>query len=92
MTDRDPLVPALTRLLVDIVRWLDDCDDDEVNPDSAVKMMETIGWALLQLPSDQRRRFLQVITDLAEAEQEPAVRDFLKSFPLDIGMIEDEES
>ncbi|MER7680820.1 hypothetical protein [Streptomyces sp. NPDC096934] len=92
MTDRDPLVPALTRLLVDIVRWLDGCDDEEVNPDSAVKMMEAIGWALLQLPSDQRERFRQVIADLVEVEQDPAVRDFLKSFPFDIGMVEDEES
>ncbi|MET8407019.1 hypothetical protein ABZV34_02705 [Streptomyces sp. NPDC005195] len=92
MTDKDPLVPTLTRLLVDVVWWLDSCDDEEVNPDSAVKMMETIGWVLLQLPSDQRTRLLQVIADMAAAEQDPEARDFLKSFPYDIGMVEDEES
>ncbi|MES9521332.1 hypothetical protein [Streptomyces capoamus] len=92
MTDTDPLVPALTGLLVDIVWWLDSCGDEEVDPDSAVKMMESVGWMLLQLPSDERERLLQVLADLAEAEQDPARREFLESFPVAIGMVEDAES
>ncbi|MEV8548756.1 hypothetical protein AB0L04_02780 [Streptomyces glaucescens] len=40
MANRDPLVPALTGLLVDVVWWLESCGDEEVDPDSAVKMME----------------------------------------------------
>lgn len=88
MTDRDPLVPALTGLLVDFVWWLDSCGDEEVDPDSAVKVMESVGWVLLQLPSDQRERLLQVLADLAEAEQDPARREFLESFPDAIGMVE----
>lgn len=92
MTDTDPLVPALTGLLVDIVWWLESCGDEEVDPDSAVKMMESVGWVLLQLPSDQRERFLKVLADLAEAEQDPARRDFLESFPDSIGVIDDQES
>ncbi|WP_318201405.1 hypothetical protein [Streptomyces sp. SCL15-4] len=92
MTDTDPLVPALTGLLVDIVWWLESCGDEEVDPDSAVKMMESVGWVLLQLPSDQRERFLKVLADLAEAEQDPARREFLESFPDAIGGIDDQES
>ncbi|MER6918374.1 hypothetical protein ABT314_04865 [Streptomyces spiralis] len=92
VTDRDPLVPALTGLLVDIVWWLESCGDEEVDPDSAVKMMESVGWVLLQLPSDQRERLFQLLADLAEAEQDPARREFLASFPVAIGMVEDEES
>ncbi|WP_327136848.1 hypothetical protein OG585_11395 [Streptomyces sp. NBC_01340] len=92
MTDRDPLVPALTGLLVDVVWWLESCGDEEVDPDSAVKMMESVGGELLRLPSGQRERLLQVLADLAEAEQDPARRDFLKSFPFAIGMVEDQES
>ncbi|MFD0067265.1 hypothetical protein [Streptomyces sp. NPDC056690] len=88
MTDRDPLVPALTGLLVDVMWWLESCGDDEVDPDSAVKMMESVGWVLLQLSSDQSQRLLQVLTDLAESEQEPARREFLESFPFAIGMAE----
>lgn len=92
MTDRDPLVPALTGLLVDVVWWLESCGDEEVDPDSAVKMMESVGGELLRLPSGQRERLLQVLADLVEAEQDPARRDFLKSFPFAIGMAEDQES
>lgn len=92
MTDRDPLVPALTGLLVDVVWWLESCGDEEVDPDSAVKMMESVGGELLRLPSAQRERLLQVLADLAEAEQDPARRDFLKSFPFATGLVEDQES
>ncbi|MFD8725809.1 hypothetical protein EDD90_3787 [Streptomyces sp. Ag109_O5-1] len=91
MAYTDPLVPALTGLLVDVVWWLESCGDEEVDPDSAVKMMESVGWVLLQLPPDQRRRFVQVLADLAEAEQEPARREFLESFPSAIGMAEEQE-
>ncbi|MGI5514650.1 hypothetical protein [Streptomyces sp. CA-106131] len=61
----DPLVLALTGMLVDVVWWLESCGDEEVDPDSAVKMMESVGWMLLQLPSDRRERLSQVPADLA---------------------------
>ncbi|MFF7736306.1 hypothetical protein [Streptomyces sp. NPDC007984] len=92
MTDSNPLVPALANLLVDVVWWLESCGDEEVDPDSAVKMMESVGGVLLRLPSDQRQQLLRVLGELAEAEQDPARREFLESFPLSIGMVEDEES
>ncbi|MEV8548755.1 hypothetical protein AB0L04_02775 [Streptomyces glaucescens] len=47
---------------------------------------------LLQLPSDQRERLLQVLADLADAEQDNARREFLESFPFSIGMVEEQES
>ncbi|MFF4960601.1 hypothetical protein [Streptomyces sp. NPDC001222] len=91
MTDMDPLVPALTGLIVDVVWFLESCGDEEVDAGSAVKMMESVGWVLLQLPSDQRERLLQVLADMAEAEQNPGRREFLESFPFAIGMVEDQE-
>lgn len=54
-------MPALTGLLVDVLWWLESCRDEEADPDSAVKMMESVGWVLLQLPSDQRHRVLSGI-------------------------------
>ncbi|WP_328452342.1 hypothetical protein OG780_26900 [Streptomyces sp. NBC_00386] len=92
MNDRDPLVPALTGMLVDVVWWLESCGDEEVDPDSAVKMMESVGGELLRLPASQRERLLRVLADLAEAEQDPARRDFLKGFPFAVGLVEDQES
>ncbi|MFH9822992.1 hypothetical protein [Streptomyces bobili] len=92
MTDRDPLLPALTGVLVDVMGWLESCGDEEVDPDSAVKVMESVGGALLRLPSGQRERLVQVLADLAAAEEDPARRDFLNSFPFAIGLVEDEDS
>ncbi|MEV7860783.1 hypothetical protein AB0O86_18605 [Streptomyces hirsutus] len=91
MTDMDPLVPVLAGLVVDVLWFLDSCGDDEVDPDSAVKMMEGVGGELLRLPLAQRERLLQVLTDLAEAEPNPARREFLESFPFTCGLVEEEE-
>ncbi|MER6715769.1 hypothetical protein [Streptomyces sp. NPDC000877] len=91
MTVMDPLVPALAGLVVDALWFLDSCGDDEVDPDSAVKMMESVGGELLRLPLDQRDRLLQVLADLAEAEPNPARREFLQSFPFACGLVEEEE-
>ncbi|WP_432131701.1 hypothetical protein [Streptomyces tendae] len=90
MTAIDPLVPALAGLVVDVAWFLECCDDDVVDPDSAVKMMEGIGGELLRLPPDQRDRLLQVLADLAEAEQNDARREFLESFPLACGLVEEQ--
>lgn len=78
----DPLVPALAGLVVDFVWFLDSCGDDEIDPNSAVKTMESVGGELLRLPPDQRDRLSQVLTDLAEVEPDPARGKFLESFPL----------
>ncbi|OQR65065.1 hypothetical protein B6E66_05670 [Streptomyces maremycinicus] len=92
MTDKDPLVPALAGVLVDVVWWLESCGDEEVDPDSAVKMMESVGGELVSLPSAQRERLVQTLADLAEAEQDPERRDFLNAFPSAVGLTENEES
>ncbi|MGW1029183.1 hypothetical protein ACWD4J_36815 [Streptomyces sp. NPDC002577] len=88
----DPLVPVLAGLVVDVVWFLESCGDDEVDPDSAVKIMESVGWVLQQLPPDQRGRFLEALRDLAEAEPNPGRREFLESFPFACGLVEDREA
>ncbi|MEE1823713.1 hypothetical protein PUR61_16160 [Streptomyces sp. BE20] len=90
MTDTDPLVPVLAGLVVDIVRFLDTCEDDEVDPDSAVTMTESVSWALTRLPHDQRERFLTTLADLAAAETNPGRREFIKAFPFACGLIDEE--
>ncbi|MGW1044363.1 hypothetical protein [Streptomyces sp. NPDC002547] len=90
MADTDPLVPLLAGLVVDVVWFLDSCEDDEVDPDSAVKMMETVSWVLTRLPQDQRDRFLTVLAGLAEAEHDPSRREFLEAFPSACGLVDEE--
>ncbi|MFJ9456199.1 hypothetical protein ACIRST_14055 [Kitasatospora sp. NPDC101447] len=90
MNDTDPLVPVLAGLVVDVLWFLDSCEDDEVDPDSAVKMTESVSWVLGRLPQDQRERFLTVLADLAGAEQDPGRRGFLEAFPFSCGLVEEE--
>jgi hypothetical protein len=92
VTERDPLVPVLAGLVVDVLWWLDTCGDDEVDPDSAVKMMESVSWVLMSLPAKQRERFLQVVSDLAAAEGHPGRREQLVAFPYACGLIDNEPS
>ncbi|MCX5036982.1 hypothetical protein OHA99_20405 [Streptomyces coelicoflavus] len=89
MTVIDPLVPALAEVVVDAFRFLESCDDDEVDPDSAVKLMEGMSGELLRLPPDQRARLLQALADLTEAEQDPGRREFLESFRFACGLVEE---
>ncbi|MFJ8945343.1 hypothetical protein ACIRG4_19285 [Streptomyces sp. NPDC102395] len=51
-----------------------------------------MGGELLRLPPDQRDRLLQVLTDLAEAEPDPARREFLESFPEACGIVEEQQN
>ncbi|MEU6545675.1 hypothetical protein [Streptomyces sp. NPDC046859] len=44
-----------------------------------MKVMESVCGELVRLPLDQRDRLLQALTDLAEAEPNPARREFLQS-------------
>ncbi|MFI8188630.1 hypothetical protein ACIF8T_07475 [Streptomyces sp. NPDC085946] len=55
-----------------------------------MKMTESAGWTLLRLPPDRRRRLLRTLADLARAEQDPARREFLASFPFTVGMADDQ--
>ncbi|MCX5402043.1 hypothetical protein [Streptomyces sp. NBC_00102] len=89
MTDTDPLVPVLAGLVVDVVRFLDTCGDDEIDPDSAVKMTESVSWVLGQLPPDQQSHFLTVLGNLAGAEQDPERRAYFEAFPFACGLAEE---
>ncbi len=90
MTDTDPLVPVLAGLLIDNLWFLDGCDDDEVHPDSALKVMENVAALLKNLPSEQVDRFLLALQSLVEAEADPGRREFLMAFPAACGLVEEE--
>lgn len=92
MSKNDPLVPVLAGLVVDIVWWLDSCGDEEVDPDSAVKMMENVAWVMGELPADQQHRLIEVLVELADAEEDPARAKQLRSFPFACGLVEDDPS
>lgn len=92
MSERDPLVPVLAGLVVDIVGWLDTCGDEEVNPDSAVKMTENVAWILGQLPADQQQRLIEVLGELAQSEEDAARAEQLRFFAFACGLVEEDPS
>ncbi|WP_405008501.1 hypothetical protein OHV13_34225 [Kitasatospora purpeofusca] len=85
-------MPVLAGLVVEIVRFLDSCEDDEVDPDSAVRVMESVSWVLTRLPHGQRDRFLTVLADLATAETDPGRREFLEAFPFACGLVDEQSA
>lgn len=89
MNESDPLVTALAGLVVDIVWWLDSCDDEEVDPDSAVKMMENVAFAVKNVPPDQQQRLIQVLGELADAETDPDRQEQLRLFPFACGLVDE---
>ncbi|MFD0566737.1 hypothetical protein ACFQ2M_35910 [Kitasatospora saccharophila] len=49
MNTTDPLVPALAGVLADLLRFLDECEDDEVADDTAVGLLENVAGELNSL-------------------------------------------
>ncbi|MGW1038074.1 hypothetical protein ACWD4Z_38575 [Streptomyces antibioticus] len=83
------LAHALTEALVDMTWFIDGADDDQMDLDDAVKALEGVAAVLKHLTSDQRRDLLDVLGEMAEAEAEPARREFLEVFPQDFGLIDE---
>ncbi|WP_234326624.1 hypothetical protein [Streptomyces sp. NRRL S-495] len=75
---------------MDIVRFLDSCEDDEVDPDAAVRVIESVSWVLTRLPHGQRDRFLTMLADLAAVETDPGRREFLEAFPFACGLLDEQ--
>ncbi|GIH03876.1 hypothetical protein Rhe02_19430 [Rhizocola hellebori] len=87
--DPDPAVLAtVIGLLVDIVWWLDTCTDEEVDPDVAVKLLESVG--IDGLSGGQRQRLLEILGHLAASEQHDLRRYELRFFPFAMGLVVDE--
>ncbi|MGR6998006.1 hypothetical protein ACU686_07735 [Yinghuangia aomiensis] len=69
--------------------WLDSCGDDEVDPDSAVKTMESVGWTLGNLPAPQQDQLIRVVAGLADAETDPGRPEQLRLFPFHCRLVEE---
>ncbi len=81
------LLKVVVGLFIDLVWWLDTCPDHDVDPDTAVKLLESAGAAV---PDDLRGRLLDVIRELAATEQDPARRRQFAVFPFATGLVDEE--
>lgn len=85
---RSAALPTVVGILVDLVWWLDTCDDDVVDPDLAVKMLESVGAELDTLSPGHRDRLIEVLAGLAESEEDDGRRYQLFFFPFGMGLVD----
>lgn len=90
MTSSYPsLTHALAEALVDVLRFIDGSEDEQVDPDDAVKVLEGVAHVVSTLPGDQRRELIDLVSEMTAAETDPARREFLAEFPESFGLIDD---
>lgn len=83
------LTHALAEALVDALWFIEGCDDEQMDPDDAVKVLEGVGHLVSKLSSSQRSAFVDLLGTMAEAESDPARREFLEGFPGGFGLLDD---
>lgn len=82
------LVKDLVALAVELTWFFETCDDEDLNPDDAVRQMEWIAHVLGRQTGDDRELILTVVREMAASEQRPEVREFLETFPENMGLID----
>ncbi|CAL9329898.1 hypothetical protein [Streptomyces sp. enrichment culture] len=60
-----------------------------MDPDDVVKVLEGVAHLVSQLSSGQRSELLGLLRTMAEAESDPARREFLEGFPGGFGLVDD---
>ncbi|MEU7019529.1 hypothetical protein ABZ990_02565 [Streptomyces sp. NPDC046203] len=78
----------LVRSIIAAMMLLEECEPDEVDPDTAVRGLESMGYELLQLSEDERGEFVELLERMATSEADPRTAEFLRSVPFAIGMTE----
>jgi hypothetical protein len=88
--DRLASLETAAGLLVDLMWWLDTCEDEEVDSFVAVKLQEGTGAWLGELAADQRRRLVEVLAELAASEKHNVRRYEIRLFAFALGLVNDE--
>ncbi|MFG2440514.1 hypothetical protein [Streptomyces sp. NPDC048508] len=79
----------MVEALVDALWFIEGCDHEQMDPDDAVKVLEGVGHLVSELSSGQRSEFVDLLGTMAEAESNPARREFLDGFPEGFGLLDD---
>ncbi|MFJ5074080.1 hypothetical protein ACIP8Z_05675 [Streptomyces sp. NPDC088553] len=80
----------MAEALVDVLWFIDGSDDDQIDPDDAVKAAEGVAQVLSTLSNDQQQELISLVGEMAAAETHLARREFLADFPESFGLIDDE--
>lgn len=81
------LTHALVEALVDVLWFIDGSEDEQMDPDDAVKVLEGVAHLVSTLSNDQQQELIALVKEMAVAETNPARRNFLEGFPDGFGLI-----
>ncbi|MFE9137622.1 hypothetical protein [Streptomyces sp. NPDC007355] len=82
------LTHALAAALVDVLWFIEGSEDEQMDQDDAVKVLEGVAHLVSELSSDQRSELIDLLRTMAEAESDPARREFLEGFPEGFGLLD----
>jgi uncharacterized protein (TIGR03083 family) len=86
----DALLNGLAEALAEVVTLIDTCDDDVLDPDTAVKWLESTAFLLDRLPPADRRELAERVRAAAGRHSEGGWRDSLLRVPDSFGLDDDQ--
>ncbi|WP_186785327.1 hypothetical protein [Streptomyces misionensis] len=89
MSGYPSLTRALAEALVDVLWFVEGCEDEQMDPDDAVKVLEGVAALVSHLSVDQRSEFMDLLASMASEEKDPSRREFLLSFSEGFGLVEE---
>ncbi|MEV5666928.1 hypothetical protein [Streptomyces flaveolus] len=89
MTSYPSLTRALGEALVDVLWFIEGSEDEQMDPDDAVKVLEGVAHRVTSLSDAQRQELVELVGEMAAAETDPARRAFLEQFPEGFALVDD---
>ncbi|MFJ2774294.1 hypothetical protein [Streptomyces sp. NPDC087300] len=90
MSGYPSLTRALAEVLVDVLWFVEGCEDEQMAPDDAVRVLEGVAAVVSHLSNDQRSEFMDLLGSMAAEETDVSRREFLKGFPEGFGLVEED--
>jgi hypothetical protein len=91
MDEQPELVSQLLKVIVGYTWFFESCDDETLDPDTAIKQMEYASYLLGQLGEADRSRLVRELRTLAEAEPDGGYREFVKTFAFTMGLVDEQD-
>ncbi|MEV5319326.1 hypothetical protein AB0K92_17015 [Streptomyces sp. NPDC052687] len=89
MSEYPSLTRALAEGLVNVLWFVESCEDEQMDPDDAVRVLEDAAHLLSGLSAGQRDELLDLLDGMAAEETDPERREFLEDFPEGFGLVDE---
>jgi hypothetical protein len=90
MSEYPSLTHALAEGLVDVLWFVESCEDEQMDPDDAVRVLEDAAHLMGRLSVEQRGELLDLLDLMATEETDLERREFLEDFPESFGLVDDQ--